>query len=86
MQNYLATLFQKVYRKTDRDLTILLDEHGTKPDQPTYQYLSSCAEFNDSIQFNRMNTSVSKELHAHNAAVRNSEILDYNDEWGNFQY
>ena len=48
--------------------------------------MSSCAKFNDSIQFNRMNTSVSKELHVHNAAVSNSEILNYNDEWGNLQY
>ena len=33
-----------------------------------------------------MNTTVNNELHLHNVVVRNFEILDYNNEWGQLQH
>ena len=43
--------FSKHIGKTDHNHTTRLDEHGTKPDQPMYQHLNSCAKFNDCIKF-----------------------------------
>ena len=33
-----------------------------------------------------MNTTVSQELHLHNAVVGNCEVLDYNNEWSQVSY
>ena len=41
--------FQKYVSKTDRNVITRLNEHGTKIDQPMYQYLSNCSAFSDHI-------------------------------------
>ena len=92
----LETKFKVIYKincpscfndyigKTDTNLIIRLDEHGTKPDQAIYQHLNSSVKFNDYIIFfdlpdkNRIITIVSKELQLHNAVVGNFKILDHN--------
>ena len=69
--------FQKYVGKTDRNLIIRLDEHGTKVDQPIYQHLCNCSAFNDQIMLSTLpdavtdTTIVSKELHLHNAVINN---------------
>ena len=84
--------FQKYVGKIDRNLITRLDEHGTKVDQPMYQHLSNCSAFNDHIMLFTLpdaaadTTTVSKELHFHNAVINNVKILDENDKWGQLQF
>ena len=33
--------------KTETYITTRMDEHGTKPDQPMYQYVTNCAHFTE---------------------------------------
>ena len=84
--------FQKYVIKTDRNLIIKLDEHGTKVDQPRYQHLSNCSAFNDHIMlFTLLDAAtdtiiVSKKSHLHNAIINNIKISDKNDKWGQLQF
>ena len=72
--------------------TSLLDEHGTKVDQPMYQHLSNCSAFNDHIMLFTLPDAaadtfiISKELHLHNAIINNVKILEKNDKWVNFNF
>ena len=81
---HVLVVFKNVI-KTDRNLIIKLDEHGTKVDQPMYQHLSNCSAFNDHIMLFTLpdaaadTTVVGKELHLHNAVINNVKILDKND-------
>ena len=80
--------FQKYVGKTDRNLINRLDGHGTKVDQPMYQYLNNCEHI---MLFTPPDaatdiTIVSKELHLHTAMINNVEILDKNDKWSQLQF
>ena len=54
--------------------------------------MSNCAKRNNSITFfelshvNGIKTIVNEKVHQHNAAVGNSDILDYNNNHGQLQY
>ena len=72
---HVLVVFKNVI-KTDRNLIIKLDEHGTKVDQPMYQHLSNCSD----------TTIVSKESHLQNAVISNIKILDKNNKWGQLQF
>ena len=69
--------------KTDRNIITRLDQHGTKPDQPMYLYLTNCVQFAEYLKFyalpdiDAVNTIVSKELHLHNTTIENTEIIDH---------
>ena len=88
---HVLDVFKNVI-KTDRNLIIRLDEHGTKVDQPRYQHLSNCSAFNDHIMLFTLPDAapdtiiVSKESHLHNAVINNIKILDKNDKWGQLQF
>ena len=88
---HVLVVFKNVI-KTDRNLIIKLDEHGTKVDQPMYQHLSNCSAFNDHIMLFTLpgaapdTTIVSKESHLQNAVINNIKILDKNDKWGQLQF
>ena len=69
-----------------------MDEHGTKPNHPVYQYLTNYARFAEYLKFYALpdtdvdNTIVSQELHLHNTVTENTEIIDRNDNWAHLQY
>ena len=67
--------------------------NNTKVDQPMYQHLSNCCEFNDHIMpftlpdvATTNTTIINKELHLHNAVINNVEILDKINKWGQLQF
>ena len=56
-----------LFSKTDRSLITILDEPGTKIEQPMYQHLSNCCAFNDHIMLFTLldaatNTTIVKTL------------------------
>ena len=84
--------FNKYIGKTDRNIIMRMDEHGTKPDWPMYQHLTNCAGFEENLRFyalphmESINAIVSKDLHIPNAVIDNTEIIDYNNKWAKLQY
>ena len=84
--------FQEYVGKTDRNLITIIDEHGTKVDQPMYQHLSNCSAFNECIMLFALpdtatgTTIINKELHLRNIVINNVKILDKNNNWSQLQF
>ena len=78
--------------KADGNIITRMDEHGMKPDQPTYQHLTNCTQFAEYLKFYALpdldvvNNIVSRELHLHNAVTENIDIIDHSDSWAQLQY
>ena len=78
--------------KTDRCLITRLEEHGTKPDQPMYQHLFKCQEFQDTVNLfflpdmDVATSSVNINLHIYNAVINNANIIDYNNNWSQLEF
>ena len=57
-----------------------------------YQHLSNFNAFNDHIMLFTLpdaapdTTTISKDLHFHNAVINNVKILNKNDKWGQLQF
>ena len=72
--------------KTDTYITTRMDEHSIKPDQPMCQYVTNCAQFAGYLMhkfyalpdIDIVNTTVSQDLHLHNADTENTEIIYHN--------
>ena len=84
--------FNKYIGKTDKYTIARIDEHGTEPNQPVHQHLTSCTKFEEYLWFytlpdiDTINIIVSKDLHLHNAVVQNTEMIDHNKQLVNLQY
>ena len=84
--------FKQYIGKTDRNFITRLNEHGSKVEQPMYQHLSNCSAFNDILNLLALPdlhndvTIVNKEQHLYNAVIKNAEIIDKNDKWGQLQF
>ena len=73
--------------KSDQFFVTRLDEHGSRHDQPMFQYLVNCQQFLEELSI--LNLSISDnnlpevELNSNimNAMHDNSKILDYNNNW-----
>ena len=64
---------------------MLYSEHRTKSDLPMHQNVTDCTEFEKYLRLHAppdidtSNNIVSKDLHLHNAAIKNTELFDHND-------
>ena len=71
--------------KTDRCFVTRFDEHGSRHDQPMFQYLVNCQLFLEELSILNLpisdNNITEVELNSHimNAVYHNLEILDYNN-------
>ena len=70
-----------------------LEEHGTRPDQPLHQHLSSCDEFRYLVELHNLPTSnsinrhrVNVEAHIYQTVKENSRVLMSSDDWRNLAF
>ena len=73
--------------KTDRCFVICLDEHGSRHDQPMFQYFVNVEQFLEELSIVNLpifdNNIPEAELNSHimNEVHHSSKILDYNNNW-----
>ena len=83
---------KKYVGKTDRCLSIRLNEHATRNDQPIKQHLTSCMDFNYIVQLFKMpeiddNCNVGNQNeHLADAAMNNVTIVDTNHNWSQLEF
>ncbi len=72
---------EKYVGKTDRCISIRMNEHGSRIDQPMYRHLTHCTEFIDYTKMfaiNHFPVDISFDNHKLNAVLQNYTILNYN--------
>ena len=73
--------------KTDRNLVMRSNEHGSREDQPMYQHLSKCEHFAHIIDLHRLpdihasTTEINNKQHIVNAVISNFCVLDTCCNW-----
>ena len=77
--------------KTDRSLSIRLNEHATRDDQPTHQHLTSCMNFHNIVQLLEKKIDdncnvVDQNQHLADAVVNNVAIVDTNHNWSQLEF
>ena len=83
---------KKYIGKTDRCLSIRVNEHATRDDQPIQQYLTSYMGFNYIVQLFKMpeiddNCSVvDQNQHLADAVMNNVTIVDTNRIWSQLEF
>ena len=83
---------KKYIGKTDRCLSIRLNEHATRDDQPIHQHLTSCMDFNYIVQLFKMPeiddncNVVDQNQHLADAVMSNVAIVDTNHNWSQLEF
>ena len=83
---------KKYIGKTDRCLSIRLNEHATRDDQLIHQHLTSCMDFNYIVQLFKMPeiddncNVVDQNQHLADAVMNNVMIVDTNHNWSQLEF
>ena len=83
---------KKYIGKTDRCLSISLNEHATRDDQAIHQHLTSCVDFNYIVQLFEMPeigdncNVVDQNQHLVDAVMNNVTIVDTNHNWSQLEF
>ena len=73
--------------KTDRCFGILMNEHGTRSDQPMHQHLTNFTAFQETVKINALpemfndSKQIDHKAHILNGVLNNCDIIDSNDNW-----
>ena len=73
--------------KTDCCFGIRMNEHGTRPDQPMHQHLTTCTAFQETVNINALpelfndSKQIDHKAHVLNGILNNCDIIDSNDNW-----